>query len=161
LLRDYILSDEIIFDAKPDAVPYNYRISYKIAQLCLIMSINCGKGGCSLYKLHMISVGMCTKREMEQLLAFTEGRLANYTVVRFDPAVNRAINYAIADNLVYQQINGLFRLTDKGRNYAKQIYKIEDLLVNEKGFLNKLAGSLSEEMIKTLMSSWRYSNVKN
>ena len=34
---------DIIFDAKPDAVPYNYRISYKVTQLCLIMRI-CGRG---------------------------------------------------------------------------------------------------------------------
>ena len=38
---------DIIFDAKPDAVPYNYRISYKVTQLCLIMRI-CGRGGCLL-----------------------------------------------------------------------------------------------------------------
>ena len=28
---------DIVFNAKPDAVPYNYRISYKVTQLCLIM----------------------------------------------------------------------------------------------------------------------------
>jgi hypothetical protein len=34
---------DIVFNAKPDAVPYNYRISYKVTQLCLIMRI-CGRG---------------------------------------------------------------------------------------------------------------------
>ena len=44
--------DNIVFDAKPDAVPFNYRISYKVTQLCLIMRI-CGRGNvCSLIKLH-------------------------------------------------------------------------------------------------------------
>jgi len=35
--RADLLKNGIIFDAKPDAVPYNYRISYKVAQLCLIL----------------------------------------------------------------------------------------------------------------------------
>lgn len=45
---------DIVFDAKPDAVPYNYRISYKVAQICLVLFI-CSRGAvCSLIKLHMI-----------------------------------------------------------------------------------------------------------
>ena len=31
-MDNYLLTNKIIFEAKPDAVPYNYRISYKIAQ---------------------------------------------------------------------------------------------------------------------------------
>lgn len=157
----YILSDEILFNVKPDAVPYNYRISYKIAQLCLIMSICCGRGGCSLIKLHMISVGLSSKREMEKILAFVDDQLSSYTVVRFDPAVNRAIKYALADKLISQQMNGLFKFSDKGKLFAKQIIKLDYLMVNEKSFLTLIKCKLSEEKIKFLMSSWRYSNVEN
>lgn len=159
--KNYLLTDEILFDAKPDAVPYNYRISYKIAQLCLIISLCCGRGGCSLFKLHMISVGLCTKHDMEELTAFAEDRLTSYTVVRFDPAVNRAIKYAMADGLLYQQQNGLFRLTEKGKRFVGRIQEINDLMINEKSFLSGLSNKLTEDKIKTLMSSWRYSNVKN
>lgn len=57
----------IVFDAKPDAVPYNYRISYKVAQLCLIMRI-CGWGDvCSLVKLHMISFALISHDNMKKL----------------------------------------------------------------------------------------------
>lgn len=37
----YLLTDEIIFDSKPDAVPYNYRISYKMSQIALIIGMCC------------------------------------------------------------------------------------------------------------------------
>ena len=64
---------DIVFDAKPDAVPYNYRISYKVTQLCLIMRI-CGRGDvCSLIKLHMISFALISKDNMEKLVNFAEG----------------------------------------------------------------------------------------
>jgi hypothetical protein len=36
-MDNYLLTDEIVFQSKPDAVPYNYRISYKIAQICIII----------------------------------------------------------------------------------------------------------------------------
>lgn len=67
--KNYIIADEIVFEAKPDAVPYNYRISYKIAQLCLIMEM-CSRGGCSLLKLHMISIGLSTKKRYGKVEGF-------------------------------------------------------------------------------------------
>ena len=55
MVDDSLIKGDIVFNAKPDAVPYNYRISYKVSQLCLIMRI-CGWGdSCSLIILQMIS----------------------------------------------------------------------------------------------------------
>ena len=31
--RELLMTDTIVFDAKPDAVPFNYRISYKMGIL--------------------------------------------------------------------------------------------------------------------------------
>lgn len=72
----------VVFDAKPDAVPYNYRISYKVTQLCLIMRI-CGRGDtCSLIKLHMISFALISHENMRKLIEFADGnRPANKSQV--------------------------------------------------------------------------------
>jgi hypothetical protein len=152
----YLLTDEILFDPKPDAVPYNYRISYKLAQLCLIFNMCCGRGGCSIFKLHMISVGLSTKEEMSKLLNFAHDPHLRYTVVRFDPAVNRAIKYALAEKLIIQQKNGTFKLTQKGKDFVKKINKNSDLMIEEKEYLSQLSDSLTEKKIKDLMSAWRY-----
>lgn len=158
--KRYLIGEEIVFDAKPDAVPYNYRISYKMAQLCLIMDI-CSRGGCSLLKLHMISMGLSTKQDMQNLKSVAYDNLTNYTVVRFDPAVNHAIRYATADGLVYQQQNGLFRLTPRGRSYAKQIIKEKNLMTEERRYLTSLSTMLIEEKIKYITSLWRYSSAED
>lgn len=85
---------DIVFNAKPDAVPYNYRISYKVTQLCLIMRI-CGRGDvCSLIKLHMISFALISQENMRKLVDFADG-IGSAPIVRFDPSVNRALTYAI------------------------------------------------------------------
>ena len=86
---------DIVFNAKPDAVPYNYRISYKVTQLCLIMRI-CGRGDvCSLIKLHMISFALISQENMRKLVDFADG-IGSAPIVRFDPSVNRALTYVPA-----------------------------------------------------------------
>lgn len=158
--KNYLIAEEIQFEAKPDAVPYNYRISYKLAQLCLIIEICC-RGGCSLLKLHMISIGLNTKQDMEALKDLAYDRLARYTVVRFDPAVNHAVRFALADGLIFQQQNGLFRLTNLGKKYVKQIIKDVQLMSDEKRYLSSLSTMLTEEKIKAITSLWRYSSAEN
>lgn len=154
-MENYILTNEIVFDSKPDAVPYNYRISYKIAQLCLIISQCCsGRGGCSLVKLHIVSNALNTKEYMEVLNNYANDRIS-YMLVRFDPAVNRAVKYAIADGIVCQLKNGMLRLTEQGRKLVTQINKDVELMTREKQCLSLLGNRLSNEKIENLMSLWR------
>ncbi|MBB6671260.1 hypothetical protein [Cohnella nanjingensis] len=156
----YLIADEVIIDARPTAVPYNYRISYKLAQLCLIIELCC-RGGCSILKLHMISVGLSTIDDMKRLKEFVFNNSSNYTVVRFDPAVNHGVKYAIAEGLMFQQQNGLFRLTKKGKAYVRGIMKDKDILIDEKRYLFDLGEKLTDEKIKALTSFWRYSDVED
>lgn len=133
----------IVFDAKPDAVPYNYRISYKVAQLCLIMRI-CGWGDvCSLVKLHMISFALISHDNMKKLIDYTD-ESDSVPVVRFDPAVNRALTFAIGYGLIKRQQNSKFKLTDRGRLLAEQIKADENLMVVEINDLCLLSKRLTE-----------------
>lgn len=157
----YLISDEIIFEAKPEAVPYNYRVSYKVGQLCLILSMCCGRGGCSIIKLHMISMALYTKEGMKNLREFCNNKISSFTIVRFDPSVNRALKYAMGDGLIFQQANGLFRLTEKGKAFANSIKKEKDIMISEKFFLGDLSNKLTEDKIKEIMTIWRYSDAPN
>ena len=121
---------DIVFNAKPDAVPYNYRISYKVTQLCLIMRI-CGRGDvCSLIKLHMISFALISQENMRKLVDFADG-IGSAPIVRFDPSVNRALTYAIGYGLIIRQQNAKYKLTDRGKQLAEQIKVVGDLMVIE------------------------------
>ena len=159
-MRDYLMTNEINFNSKPDAVPYNYRISYKIAQLCLIISKSCSsKAGCSLVKLHVISNALNTQKYMKALENYVNEKMG-FMLVRFDPAVNRALKYAIADNLIIQLKNGTFKLSGNGKDFVKKIEN-ENLLVEEKLFLNRLGLRLTNEKVEQLMALWRYKNAEN
>ena len=155
-----MLLGNIVFDAKPTAVPYNYRISYKVSQLCLIMQI-CGWGGsCSLIKLQMISYALFSYRNMEKLIEFTNGK-GTIPLVRFDPAVNKALTYAIAYGFIEQQKGNNFKLTFQGAKLAEQIKLVNDLMVKEIYDLNILAKNLTEKKINELVEKWRDFYVEN
>ncbi len=154
------LKADIVFDAKPDAVPYNYRISYKVSQLCLIMYI-CGWGtSCSLIKLHMISFALLSRKNMDNLIDFSS-KANESVIVRFDPAVNRALTYAIAYGFITQQPTGNYKLTVQGKNLAERIKLSGNLMVTEIMELTDLSKKLTESRIKELIEIWRDKYVKN
>lgn len=150
----------IVFDAKPDAVPYNYRISYKVTQLCLIMRI-CGRGDvCSLIKLHMISFALISQVNMRRLIEFAEGT-GSAPIVRFDPSVNTALTYAMAYGLIGRQQNAKFKLTDRGQQLAEQIKLVGDLMAVEISSLNTLAKKLTESKVNEIVDRWRTKDAEN
>ena len=156
----YLLADKIVFDSKPDAVPYNYRISYKMAQICLVIAKSCrGRAGCSLVKLHIVCNALSTYRLKKELLDYVAGK-TSFMIVRFDPAVNRALRYAVADKLADQLQNGTFKLTDRGKDYVRRLGS-EEILLEEKMFLKELGTGLTNEKIEHLMSMWRYRNAED
>ena len=160
MLNSEFLSEKIEFIAKPSAVPYNYRISYKVSQLCLILHLCCRKKGCSLLKLHIISTALFTEAERESLLKNIKVNM-HQILVRFDPSVNRALKYAISGKLIFQQKNELFKLTQEGKIFTKSIMNEEHLMTIEKSFLNNLSDNLTEDKIKKLIMHWRYLDVKD
>jgi len=148
-----LVDGDIAFDAKPSAVPYNYRISYKVTQLCLIMDI-CGRGGvCSLIKLQMVSFALFSHDNMKRLINFAEGN-APVPLVRFDPVVNKALTFAVAYGFVEQQKTGNFKLTKQGKSLAEKVKIVKDLLVIEISDLNDLAKKLTEVKINEVSEMW-------
>lgn len=153
---------DIVFDAKPDAVPYNYRISYKVAQICFILAKACrGKAGCLPVKLHIISFAMCSKDAMDKLINYAQYDFCVPPIIRFDPAVNRAVTFAIADNLIFQGKNGKYILTNKGWDLVSEIDKDESIFVAEKSALSLLSKKLTDNKIKQLSDIWRNTYAEN
>ncbi|NYB73422.1 hypothetical protein HZF24_04630 [Sedimentibacter hydroxybenzoicus DSM 7310] len=154
--QNLIENNGIVFNAKPDAVPYNYRVSYKVSQICLILAKSCwGRSGCLPVKLHMISFALCSKSTMDKLVNFALNEFADTPIIRFDPAVNRAVTFAIADNLIIHSKNGKYTLTDKGKKFVEEIDKDPTVLAAEKLDLSELSKKLTDEKIKQLSYIWR------
>lgn len=160
MVVDELIKGDIVFNSKPDAVPYNYRISYKVSQLCLIMRICGWSDSCSLIKLQMISYALFSNETMARLIDYVEG-MGPAPLVRFDPAVNKALTYAIAYGFVSQQKTGNYKLTTKGHNFAERIKMADDLMTAELSSLNELSKKLTEGKIRELTELWRSNYASN
>ena len=158
---DKLSKDGIVFDSKPDAIPYQYRISYRISLICLIIHLCCGRKGCSLIKMHTISSAVLNKKYYDVLNKYLLSNNSEIIIVRFDSALNRAINYAVYDEIIIQQGNGTYRLTNKGKELAKFIINQKDIFVNEIDILNNIGLKLTNEKLDDLKERWSYENVKD
>jgi len=109
----------------------------------------------------MVSTALSSRKDMDHLRSFCDlGYSQNY-FVHFDPAVNRALKYALAEKLVYQQRNTFFRLADKGKLFVQAIEVDQTVLAKEKRLLDELSRNLSEDKIKTLVEDWGRFDAKN
>ncbi|NLD49849.1 MAG: hypothetical protein GX660_22120 [Clostridiaceae bacterium] len=147
---------EIRFSRKPMPVPYKYRISYKIAQIVLIIGICCRKGACSLIKVHMLSWALTSAKEMNSLARFLNSETASSQPnLRLDPSVNRALIFGAAEKVFFQANNGKYGLTEQGERFFAEIMHDSDILTIEKIFLKSVANKLPEKKIDELISDWR------
>jgi hypothetical protein len=92
---------------------------------------------------------------MDKLLDFSQNELASPPIVRFDPAVNKAVTFAMADKLIFQGKNGKYVLTDKGKKLVKEIDNNPTVLATEKLDLSALSKKLTDFKIKLLSDIWR------
>lgn len=155
-------NNDIIFEPKADAVPYHYRITYRVTLICMVIGKCCGKKGCSPIKLQMICAATENEKTQDELFKLIDMELVSETtLIRFDPAVTRAINFALYDNLVFRQSNGLYRLSEKGKKLVDAVYSDSDLMQQEKNLFDKLKNKLKEDLIERISSNWRLTYAKN
>ena len=153
-------TSSIVFHERPDSIPYNYRISYRVAIIALIISICSPRKGCSLVKLQVINDALSNKDLIGEIKHVLECKISN-VVVQFDSSLNRALNYAIADGLIIQQDNKAFRLSKSGRTFVKALMEDEGLLCNEKERLIDINSNLDETTLSKILERWSITNDTN
>lgn len=153
---------KIRFKNRPVAVPYNYRIIYKISQIVLILGTICKRGGCSSVKLHIISNALSSHNMLNELEKLLDNKIETLPIVRFEPAVIRAVNFAIAEGLIeVQSSNSKLKLTDSGKNLYNEIIQEEDLMIIEKEDLNIIKDKINDSIISRIIEKWGSANVTN
>lgn len=139
---------------RPNPVPYNHRITFRMAEISLII-IKSTLYGISLSKINMLSDALSSQSSLERLRGFVNEKEENYRV-KYDPLVIRTLHYLIFDGLVMQQQNQKYKLTDKGKSFAKSIIRDGTLLMREKHILDEMGKALKEDKIEQLQLRWRY-----
>ena len=146
------IENDVKFTQRPTAVPIGTRMSYRIAQICLILYFgNEGRQSSSIFKIQLTSNALFNLRDWRELVQYTKfGELNMLMVPRVDPCVNTALQFAIKYGLCIQvKTNQRYKLTRSGKNYCQAIIK-ESIMQKEICMLQELGPSLTEDIIKHL-----------
>lgn len=150
-LRSF-LTGSFSFNARPEPVAGDLRMSWGIAILLLCLANSRGKK-CSFQKLQFLAHSVRIPEGREDVRALFQGKLRTSDVsVRVEPWLNRAVSFAHALKLVSVDKGRSVTLTAKGIETAEAIAKKTEALADERAFLSEIAPRLTEAMLTKI---WR------
>ena len=135
----------LIFTPRPAPVSPRLRPAHRVA-LLLEMVAKCHGAKATLLQLHAIDTALTDPRTRRRL-AGDESQETTLSVVRVDPALNRAVDRAIGDGLLTVNNNATVGLTPVGRAALNAIRGTE-ILDNERAALAEIPGKITQGRVK-------------
>lgn len=160
--QDLIIK-KLTFTQRPIPIPADYRPMYKIALLVLILRLCCRAETSTLLKLHLFSWALASDKNSKKVLDFVKSNFqTDFSIWGIEPALNRALQFAIADNIC-EVVNGkAYKLTEKGFKFYELIKGDKELFGKEKAFLNFIGKSkITDSRIDAMSKQWSLSYVEN
>ncbi|WP_428503081.1 hypothetical protein [Roseateles sp.] len=136
------------FQRRPVSLPGDLRPAWRIGLIAILLSQCCRQQRSSLTRLHVLSWAVRSKANHDDLLSLVNHALPpDALIVRFDPAVNRAIDLAIGEKLINRVDGSRIELSKAGREFSKEIFADAQLYVAEKALAASLKQKVSESVV--------------
>ena len=144
------------FTRRPEPLPPDLRPNWRVAMLLLLLR-SCRSEKASLEKLHVLNWAIRTPESRRRFLAYVKGNgNPDDVIIRFEPGLNYAIDFARGDGLIKIEKGKRVKLTDHGSSIAQQIDRNRDCMVEERRFFEEVKLFVLEKDIKTLLN-WEMS----
>lgn len=154
------------FKQRPTPLACDLRPEWRLYVLVLLVD-QCRSSKASLQQLHVLDWAIRTHETQEAFLEFLNGeRAPNQTIVRYDPSLNRAVDFGFGEELLThreqesstlipldtQQSDRPYRisLAPKGVQLANLLKENADLLSAEKEFLARIGKKLTQKQVEVL-----------
>jgi hypothetical protein len=153
------------FKMRPTPLACDLRPEWRLHVLVLLVD-HCWGGKASIKQLHVLDWAIRTQETRGAFLQFIHGEQApNQTIVRYDPSLNRAVDFAFADGLLTnreeqpelfseteKRQSGPYRvsLAKKGRELVNRLKQEEDIFVGEKQFIKSIGRKLTQRQVEIL-----------
>jgi hypothetical protein len=145
------LDTPILFKRRPLSLPEDLRPSWRIGLLVLLLSSCCRGARSSRARLHVLSWGIRTDQTQAEVKAAIKGNLnPRALIVRFDPFLDRALDFAIGEGLIKPDGGKTVVLTASGKELAEEISKSDDLFVPEKAFVKAIGLHVTEKLVNEM-----------
>jgi hypothetical protein len=142
------------FVKKPIALPSSYRFFYQISIFLLILEFCCPKNkGASTFKLQLLAWALRDDEGCKSLMEVTKLKQFkdNFKFWALDPALNRAIAFALADGFLAIEND---KIISSPKGDALLLYILgADVFIDEKEILKKFGKSVSENFISTVLKN--------
>lgn len=146
-----MLNIPFYFDKRPTPVPGDLRPIWRIYVLLLLLRRCCRQNRSSFARLHVLSWAMLSPENRESLVALVnEEQDPESLIVRVEPSLNRAVDYAIGVGMIRRNDGDRFELTPSGVSAADQIYEQTDCLMVEKAVMDELGKRVTESLVNEL-----------
>lgn len=147
----------VIFRSQPESIPGDFRPLWRMCVVLLFLRLASNGNKATFSKIHVLNWAIRTRENRESLLKVIHRNMRpDLLIVRIEPSLNRAIEYAHGEGLVEYKTGNKVQLTARGINICDQLIERSDLLVEEKDFLATLGkNKLTESMIGTLFGEGR------
>lgn len=158
---------EFVERRKP--LPCDLRPVWRLHVLVLLIQ-QCRDARASNEQLHVLNWAIRTAETRNTFLQYMQGRRApNEIVVRLDPSLTRALDFAFAEKIITRNERQLslladeeptkptpYRvlLTENGKKLAEQIKEMDDCFVTEKRFLASIGKKVTQTQVASLFQ-WK------
>lgn len=158
-----IIIRKLSFTQRPIPIPADYRPMYKISLLVLILGLVCRAETSNLLKLHLFSWALTSDKNLMKLREYvTSNFQSDFSVWGIEPALNRALQFAIAENICEVVGGKNYKLTEKGFRFYDMISADAELFDKEKTFLNFIGKSkITDSRINAMSNQWTINYAEN
>ena len=158
-----IIIKKLSFTQRPIPIPADYRPMYKIALIVLILRLCCRVETSNLLKLHLFSWALTSDKNLSKLREYVTSNFnSDFSVWGIEPALNRALQLAIAENICEVVSGKSYKLTEKGFKFYEMINADSELFEKEKTFLNFIGKSkITDSRINAMSNPWTITYAKN
>lgn len=144
---------DVAFDfvRRPTPVLAALRPEWRIASLLLTL-YQCWGNRATRRQLHVLNWALRSSDARQTFAHVIAGKVRpDEAIVRFDPVVERALQFASGEGLVTLSGEMVF-LTDKGEQFVKLLMRQKDCMVVEKEFLNSLGRKLTQVQVDAFLT---------
>ena len=144
------------FRKKPSPMPADFRYTWRIGVVALILSEGSRGATTSMPRFHILAWAIRDSARRNLLVSALSSGLAQPFVPRYESAWTRAVAYAFAENLVNIRVlsdgGSRLTLTDAGWAFANDLEKA-GVLREETKFLRSIKSRATEGRIRALAAS--------
>lgn len=146
-----LLPDAYTFKRRPVAIPAHLRPLWRLGTLCLTLH-HCHFKAATLAQLHVLNWAVRDETNRAAFLAAYRGHLPAGPIVRIEPSLTRAINFALGERLLARKSStGHLMLAPRGTVLVGRIQNDDDLFAAEKAFFAEIPKKISGAMIERIL----------